>query len=625
MAGGVAAPGSDSPEHRFAVRQLEARLRQQETASRRFEAFHGFRFMDARERSGIRFEHRIVDDAGRNYQAAHYDHGNGMAVADVDGDGLPDLYFTTQLGSNELWRNLGGGRFENITDRAGVGMADQISVGCAFADMDNDGDPDLLVTSVRYGNRLFENLGDGRFRDVTRESGLQHFGHSSGIVFFDFDNDGRLDVLVTNVGRYTANRRGRGGYFLALPDAFQGHLFPERTEFSILYRGMGGGRFSDVSASMGFRDGSWSGDATFTDLNEDGFPDLYLVNMQGDDRYYENQAGKAFVERTARHFPKTPWGAMGVKFLDFDGDGRMDGYVVDMHSDMSQPQTELALRFRWEVEKSKSEAWCSVQWPEEYYQGSTNNIFGNAFYRNRGGGRFDEVSDALGVETYWPWGVSVGDLNADGHDDIVVTAGMGYPFRYAINSVLLNDGGRRFFDAEFLVGVEPRADGRTEKVWFTLDCGGEDRGHSLCAGHEGMTNILGTLSSRSSAILDLDGDGDLDLVFHEFNDRPQILLSDLSEKRDIRYLAIRLQGVRSNRDGLGATVRVTSGGRTRTQYHDGKSGYLGQSSMPLYFGLGDAEAVEAVEVWWPSGRRQRITEGLAVNRTLSVVEEGTVP
>ena len=135
-------------------------------------AFHDFQFTDRLSASGITFRHRIVDDAGKTYKAAHYDHGNGLAIADVDGDGRTDLYFVNQVGGNQLWRNAGGGRFEDITASAGVAVPGKVSVSAGFADIDNDGDVDLYVTTVRGGNVLFENDGKGRFRDITAAAGL---------------------------------------------------------------------------------------------------------------------------------------------------------------------------------------------------------------------------------------------------------------------------------------------------------------------------------------------------------------------------------------------------------------------------------------------------------------------
>ncbi|HVS66790.1 MAG TPA: CRTAC1 family protein [Thermoanaerobaculia bacterium] len=576
----------------------------------RIQAFAFFRFEDRVAESGIRFHHRIVDDAGKHHKMVHYDHGNGVAVADVDGDGHHDIYFLTQLGANELWRNLGNGKFEDATATAGVGLADRVSVAASFGDIDNDGDPDLFVTTVKMGNVLFENDGKGRFRDISQAAGVDYVGHSSGAVFFDYDNDGRLDLFVANVGVYTTERKGRGGYYVGVEGAFSGHLYPERTEASLLYRNLGGNRFEEVSQQTGLRDTGWSGDASAVDLDGDGYRDLYVLNMQGDDHFWVNVEGRAFVDKTSELFPKTPWGTMGVKFFDYDGDGLLDLALTDMHSDMSE-------NVGVEREKLKSR----MQWSEDVLQGGDDNIFGNAFYHNRGGGEFVEVSDQIGTENYWPWGLSVDDLNADGFDDMFIASSMNYPFRYGINSLLLNEGGKRFVDAEFILGVEPRRDRAVVQDWFELDCGGEDAGHEYCEGEEGRVTVRGTVGSRGSVIFDLDGDGDLDIVTAEFNGRPQVLVSDLAQQAEIHYLKLRLVGTASNRDGLGARVRVSAGGRVLTKEHDGKSGYLSQSALPLYFGLGAQTRVDRIDVRWPSGREQVVTESLSVNTLLEIVEE----
>jgi len=585
---------------------------------------HDFRFTDRRQASGITFENRIVDDAGKAYKLAHYDHGSGLCAADVDGDGLPDLYFVTQL-----WKNLGGGRFVNITVPAGLESPDAVAVGCAFADIDNDGDPDLFVTTVRHGNRLFENLGHGTFRDITTQAGVGYVGHSSGAVFFDYDGDGLLDLFLTNVGVYTSNARGPGGYYLALGDAFLGQLHPERAEASILYRNLGGNRFKDVSRDVGLVDLSWSGDATAFDVNDDGFPDLYVLDMQGGNHIWLNEGGKHFRDATADYFPKTPWGGMGVKVFDFDGDGRLDLFVTSMHPDMwvNIPPGD------WTAEGRKSDT--SQVAGRLFPTGKARFLFGNELFANRGGGRFEEVSDAVGVETYWPWGPSVDDFNADGWDDIFIAAGMNFPYRYGINSLLLNEGGQRFLPSEFVVGVEPRPNGATQQVWFTLDCHGADRGHPFCgacahpeslagacrvdaAGH---LTMMGSRGTRAAVALDLDGDGDIDIVTNEFNAGPQVLVSDLAQRHPVHMLAVRPRGTRSNREGLGAQVAVLlPDGRRLLKLLDGKSGYLSQSDLPLYFGLGDADHAAAIEVRWPSGRRQSVAGPLKAGQTIDVVE-----
>lgn len=601
----TATPGPELPRVPFPADShnpdwLGPRGEAQRAAAGEIGVFHDFGLTDQLAASGIEFVHRVVDDAGLVYKGVHYDHGNGVAIADVDGDGLHDLYFTTQMGSNQLWRNLGDGRFEDITPRAGVGLGDRVSVTASFGDLDNDGDPDLFVTTVNDGNVLFVNDGSGRFDDRSTAAGVDHVGHSSGSVFFDYDRDGLLDLFVTNIGQYTGDERGRGDYDVGFEDAFAGHLHPDRFETSILYHNLGEGRFADVTEAMGLSDVSWSGDASPLDLNEDGFVDLYLLDMQGDDDYYENRGGERFEKRSREVFPATPWGSMGIKVFDVDNDGRMDIFLSDMHSDMSE-------QIGPEREKLKSR----MQWSQEALGDSGPSVFGNALFMNRGDGRFEEASDAMGAENYWPWGLSTGDLNADGWQDVLLTSSMNYPWRYGPNTLLLNDEGKIFRDAEFILGIEPRyLDGRTVTPWFELDCAGDLTRHPLfpeiCRGQSGRVLVEGALGTRGSVIFDLDGDGDLDIVTAEFNAAPQVLISDLSAKTTVNALEIELVGSRSNRDGLGARVTVSAGGRQLVQVHDGKSGYLSQSSQPLYFGLGDATEVEEITVLWPSGQEQTV-------------------
>jgi hypothetical protein len=573
-------------------------------------AFHDFQFHDALAASGITFRHHIVDDAGKAYKAVHYDHGTGLAVADVDGDGRLDLYFVNQVGGNELWRNAGNGRFENITGTARVAVPGKISVSASFADIDNDGDPDLYVTTVRGGNVLFENDGHGVFRDISAASGLGYVGHSSSAVFFDYDRDGRLDLFLVNVGRYTTDVKGGDGYtyYVGFPDAFSGHLMPDRAERSILFHNEGGNRFVDVSARTGLSDLSWSGDASAIDVNEDGWLDLYVLNMEGDDQYYENVGGARFARKSREVFPRTSWGAMGIKVFDVNDDGRLDIFITDMHSDMSD-------MIGPEREHLKS----VIQWPESFRGNGSTSIWGNSLFIKDAPGRFHEASDAFGTENYCPWGPSVGDLNADGYDDVFIASGMNYPFRYMVNSVKLNDRGQRFVDAEFGLGVEPRSGG-VVTPWFELDASGTDHNHPDAAGATGRVTVWGARGTRSAAVIDLDGDGDLDIVTNEFNATPMVLLSNLAERTPLHYVQVRLTGRKSNRSGLGATVRLTAGGLTQTKVMDGNSGYLSHSVYPLYFGLGSAAKVDALEVTWPSGTKQTVALPVTMNGTIDVRE-----
>ncbi|MBC8290249.1 MAG: SCO family protein, partial [Planctomycetes bacterium] len=226
---------------------LQGRDQAQAAALEKADVYHNFRFTDRRDESGITFKNQIVDEQRWRLQVNHYDHGNGICAADVDGDGLIDLYFVNQAGRNELWRNLGGGHFEDITEKTGLAVPDRISISAAFADTDNDGDSDVFVMTVRGGNLFFVNDGQGKFTDQTEAAGLNYSGHSSAPVFFDYNRDGKLDLFVSNVGKYTTDeaipvRKDRFTrlpqpevkYYPGIKDAFGGHLKPELSERSLL-------------------------------------------------------------------------------------------------------------------------------------------------------------------------------------------------------------------------------------------------------------------------------------------------------------------------------------------------------------------------------------------------------
>ena len=251
--------------------------------------------------------------------------------------------------------------------------------------------------------------------------------------------------------------------------------------------------------------------------------------MQGHDELWRNLGNGKFELTGRRVFPYTPWGAMGVKVLDWNGDGKLDLYVTDMHTDMSgtlEPGTE----------KKKHDP--ATMFPFSFLGTDGHHVLGNALFTNEGGGKFTEQSDLANVENGWPWGPSAADLNADGYPDLFVASGMNYPFRYSGNSVMLNEGGKKFADAEYVLGVEPRA--HLAQPWFQLDCDSpRDSPQDICRGENqpvmigdpdrpksaprhGLVTVWASRASRSAAIFDLDGDGDLDVVTCDYNDFPQV-------------------------------------------------------------------------------------------------------
>ena len=350
--------------------------------------------------------------------------------------------------------------------------------------------------------------------------------------------------------------------------------------------------------------------------------------MQGDDAYYQNQNGKRFIRMDREVFPKTSWGAMGIKMFDWNNDGLLDIYITDMHSDMGE-------NIGVEREKDKSEISAAAKVVRGGFGtggesdddlSHETSVYGNSFFEQQSPGVYEEISDRIGAENYWPWGLSAGDINADGFQDVFIASSMNFPFRYGVNSVLLNENGERFRDAEFILGVEPRRDQLSAVRWFTLDCDDEKDARvwnwdSACGGRSGLVEIWGARGSRASVIFDLDNDGDLDIVTNEFNTEPMVLVNNLTSVSDqTRYLKVGLTGTKSNRSGIGARVELTTDRGTYVQVMDGKSGYLSQSSMPLYFGLGDAVKIEEIRVSWPSGKEQVVAEPAKMNTLLEIKE-----
>jgi hypothetical protein len=223
-------------------------------------------------------------------------------------------------------------------------------------------------------------------------------------------------------------------------------------------------------------------------------------------------------------------------------------------------------------------------------------LFGNACYRNDGGGKFTEISDQAGLETFWPWGIADGDFDNDGLVDIFIPAGMGYPFYYWPNSLMMNQGDGTFEDMAKNLGIEPPA-----------------RGQYL---PEEIAGTKAVRSSRTAAVADFFGDGRLHIVVNNFNDQPYFFKNE-GPRRD--YVAFRLRGTKSNRDAIGAVVRLYQKGKIMTRQVQAGCGYLSQGSRTVHFGLGDNPEIDRVEITWPSGTIQRL-DSVQVNTRQDISE-----
>jgi len=583
-------------------------------------------FREMAQDAGITWRMNFLNgEQGETFKINLYDHGSGVAVGDFDGDGYDDIYFLNQFGPNALYRNNRDGTFTDVTKQCGVAMGDRVCVAATWADYDNDGYPDLFVTSTRGGNVLFHNVPDGHggrtFVDVTKEAGLVHVGHSQAGVFFDYDNDGYLDLLVTNTAGWTTDQFVKAGKHFSGKGDLTG-VAGSPIESNILYHnvpdGHGGRTFVDVTKKSGLKGIGWNSDVAVFDYDGDGRLDVLITNMFGRSQLYRNEGGGKFREVTKQVLGPTSWGATGIKAFDGHNDGKLDVYILDMHSDMW-----MGLKYDWPERHVKmiaagaNKKYKHVTGPGSEYEAIPAEkeretadyfkvkydevLFGNTFFRNLGNGKLEEVSDKAGLETLWPWGCATGDFDNDGYQDIFISSGMGYPFFYWPNALMMNKGDGTFTDRARDFGIDPPPGGPYQDLTI--------RGPDGKKRHPAR-------SSRAAATADFDHDGRLDLVVNNFNDRPYYYRNNFPKKN---YIAFRLTGTKSNRDAIGALVRLHIDKEVMLRQVDPSMGYLAQSSRTLHFGLGDRTTIDRVDIQWPSGIRQTI-QGPDINRLHEVTE-----
>ncbi len=551
-------------------------------------ASEAIRLHEVAQSSGIDFVHAspTLDPKVEHISAHIAALGACVSVTDVNNDNWPDLYFTSsRFGApNALYLNQQDGTFRDVAAAAGVGLLNRagegVSMGAVWGDYDNDGFEDLLVYKWGYP-QLLRNLGNGTFADVTAPSGLRVWMNSNGAVWFDFDRDGLLDLYMT-------------GYFRSDIDFW--HLRTTRImqhswEFATnggknrLFRNVGGGRFEDVTDSLGVGSTRWTLAAAAADFNDDGWPDLYLANDYGPEELFLNRAGKRF-ELARAGLEDDSKSGMAVALGDVYNRGRHDVFVTNI----------------------------SVK--GFLFQG--NNLRVN-FLRELS--RFDEVATGVVADAGWAWGAQFGDLNNDGLLDLVVANGFisadtARDYWYAMSKIA-GAQGNIFEDAKNWPAIGRASLSGFERSRVLLNTGqgpGRSGGFVDVAEEAGVTDRL---DGRSVAMVDLFNRGMLDVVIANQKSRP-LLYRNAAPANVGHWLALKLVGTRSNRSAIGAEVTVEFGGVRQRQIVDGGMGFCSQNDRRLHFGLGNGR-LGRVTIRWPSGAEQ-VVDGLTVDR-LHVITE----
>jgi hypothetical protein len=518
-------------------------------------------FKDATAEAGIKFVHNS-GRAGKKYLPETM--GSGCAFLDFDQDGWPDILL---LNSKDwaprgrrslpaLYHNNHNGTFTNVTAASGLDI-EMYAMGVAIGDYDNDGKDDVYITALE-GDRLFHNEGGGKFRDVTKAAGINNANFGSSAAFLDYDKDGRLDVFVTNYVQWTM----KGDLWCSLDGATKSYCTPEsyKGTSSKLYRNLGGGKFEDVTQRAGVGDpNSKALGIAVLDYNNDGWPDVFLANDTQPNKLYRNNKNGTFTEEGV---------AAGVAFGE-DGVARGAMGVDAADYDRSGKTHLLVGNFSNQM--------------LGLYHNEGNSLFVDEAPRSSVG-RASLLSLAFGVFFF--------DYDLDGYLDV-----------FAANGHIDEEIGR----------VQPKVQFRQPPLLFKNAGKGRFEDVTRSMGAEFQRAIV----ARGAAYADFDRDGDLDVLISSNHGPAYLFRNDGGNQNS--WLTVRLQGVTSNRSGIGAVVRVESAsGRQSRMVHSGSS-YCSQSDLALTFGLGK-DATANVSIEWPSGTKERVDNAAA--RQFLVIQEG---
>ena len=559
--------------------------------------------------TGIEFQNTLIERPGNNIlESEFFYNGGGVAVGDINNDGLADIYFTANQGENALYLNQGNFRFQNITTKAGVSDAGGWSAGVAMGDINADGLLDLYVCKAgkvpvnERRNKLFVNQGLNdqnipEFKEMAVHYGLDDPGYCTQSSFFDYNRDGLLDLFIVNY-----NTRDFTRFDITT-------IRNETDEYAgdKLYRNNGDGTYSNVSEEAGiFQNPIGFGlSATISDLNDDGWPDIYVTNDYMERDYmYINRADGTFEDEVLIRTNVTSYFSMGSDIADIDNNGSPDILVADM----LPPEYE-----RRNVFKTPDYSIYERLAANGYHRKNMRNTL----QINNGSGVFTEVAQLAGISaTDWSWATLMADFDNDGLKDVYITNG--FPRFYTNLDYLNNILWKKFPDSKLPDDPELKYNLSMQMDPVEMhNFGFRNTGDYSFEDVSGKWGLEKYTVSGGAAYSDLDNDGDLDLIVNNWNESPSILRNRANEIGNTNYLKIKLEGSGSNKYGIGSKVKVT-GENGEAFYREAYQTRGFQSSVDpvLHFGVGSLTRVD-LEITWPNQSKQVIRD-VDTNKTLVV-------
>ncbi|MCM4157039.1 VCBS repeat-containing protein [Gramella sp. AN32] len=560
--------------------------------------------------SGISFKNELQESEDFHYYKYIYSYiGGGVAAADFDNDGNIDLLFTSNQGPEKLYRNLGDLKFEDITASSGLKDIEGFDAGISVVDINADGNLDIYICragkykDAHLTNLLYINNGDLTFTEKAEEYGLNDSNRSIQAAFFDFDKDGDLDVYIANSPVITRDYR-------EIKDLKAVQTDPKTIALKgsdKLYRNNGSGKFEDISIQAGIMpDIGFGLNALVGDLNQDGWPDIYVSNdFEIPDFAYINNGDGTFSERVKDIAKHTSYYSMGSDIGDINNDGLNDIIVLDMSpEDYVRSKTTMAMTSIDKFQKMVAN--------EYHYQ-----YMHNVLQLNNGNNTYSEIGLMGNIaHTDWSWSALLADYDLDGYNDIYITNGV---FRDVIDQDMTNEilrqiraKGKRPTDSEFLKYTQMLPQQKLQNYFY------RNQGDRTFEDTSDKWADQEVSFSNGAVYADLDNDGDLDLVTNNIQEKASILKNNSREMELGNYLEIQFKGPDKNPFGVGTNARLMSKeGMVQIRQLTNSRGFLSSVSNRLHFGLGQMETIHSLLILWPDGKQQKLVD-VSTNQLVEV-------